>query len=96
MLSRVEAFIRRGAVMTYDIGIKELEPVDVVGLTLRTSPEAISTDAAAPYARLYGVLGREGIVPAGPPRLVYQQMSGDAWTSRRACRSPGPPGRRTA
>jgi DNA-binding transcriptional MerR regulator len=80
MLSRVEAFIRRGAVMTYDIVIKELEPVDVVGLTLRTSPEAISTDAAAAYARLYEVLGREGIVPAGPPRLVYQQMSEDAWT----------------
>ena len=80
MLSRVEAFIRRGAVTTYDISIKELEPVDVIGLTLRTSPEAISTDAAAAYRRLYEVLGREGVVPAGPPRLVYHELREDAWT----------------
>lgn len=79
-LKRVENFIKKGAVMTYDIQIKEVEPAEVIGLTLETSPEGIASDADATYSRLYEVLGREGITPAGPPRLVYHRMSDDSWT----------------
>ncbi|MBA3349832.1 MAG: MerR family transcriptional regulator [Actinobacteria bacterium] len=79
-LKRVENFIKKGAVMTYDINIKEVEPADVIGLTLETSPEGISTDAGATYERLYDVLGQEGITAAGPPRLVYHRMDDDSWT----------------
>lgn len=79
-LRRVENFIKKGAVMTYDIKIKELEPTEVIGLTLETSPEGISTDSGATYERLYDVIGQEGITPAGPPRLVYHRMSEDSWT----------------
>lgn len=79
-LRRVENFIRKGAVMTYDIKIKDLEPSEVIGLTLETSPDGISTDSGRTYTRLYDLIGREGITPAGPPRLVYHRMAEDSWT----------------
>lgn len=79
MLKRVEDFIRKGAVMTYDIKIKDIQPVDVVGLRLTTTPESISRDSSAAMGRLYEALGSEGIAPAAPPRLVYHEMHEDAW-----------------
>lgn len=80
MLLRVENFIRRGAVMTYDITIKDIEPVDVIGLRFETSPESISSDGGDARNRLLEGLNREGIVPAGPPRSVYHEIGDDSWT----------------
>lgn len=80
MLERVESFIKKGAVMTYEIELKEIEPTDVVGLTLDTSPETISNDAGAAYHRIYDQLGAQQINPAGPPRMVYHRMDDDSWT----------------
>jgi effector-binding domain-containing protein len=80
MLQRVENFIRKGAVMAYDITLKNIAPADVIGLTLRTSPEAISADAGPAYHRIYDALGRANITPAGPPRLVYHAMEDEEWT----------------
>lgn len=80
MLQRVENFIRKGAVMTYDITIKDFEPAEVIGTTFDTTPEGIGPSADAAYARLFDVLAREHITPAGPPRMVYHRMAEDTWT----------------
>ena len=80
MLERVESFIKKGAVMTYEIEMKDLEPTDVIGITLETSPETISNDAAPAYHRIYDQLGEQGINPAGPARMVYHRMDDDSWT----------------
>jgi DNA-binding transcriptional MerR regulator len=80
MLERVENFIRKGAVVTYNVKLKELEPTDVVGLTFKTSPESISDDGAKAMNRLLEGLNRGGIAPAGPPRWVYHAMDEDSWT----------------
>lgn len=80
MLARVENFIRKGAVMAYEITTTYYEPVDVIALTLNTSPESISADAGPAYHRIYDALNRAGVKPAAPPRLAYLAMDGDAWT----------------
>jgi DNA-binding transcriptional MerR regulator len=79
MLARVEGFIRKGAVVTYDISIKSYEPVDVVGLTLTTQPEAIGAETSSAFGRIFGALGSAGIEPAGLPRLVYRAVDEDPW-----------------
>jgi DNA-binding transcriptional MerR regulator len=75
MLGRVENFIRKGAVMTYDIRIKDVEAIEVIGVTLVTSPEAIGSDAPAALGQVYEGLARQGSPPAGPPRLIYHEMA---------------------
>jgi DNA-binding transcriptional MerR regulator len=80
MLARVEGFIRKGAVVTYDIAIKTVETEDVVGLTLTTRPEAIAAATSSAFGRLFAALGSAGIEPAGLPRLVYQAVDEDPWT----------------
>jgi DNA-binding transcriptional MerR regulator len=80
MLRRVEAFIRKGAILTYDMKTRDVDPVDVIGLTLQTSPESIGADAPRAYGRLYEGLARDGLEPTGPPRLVYHDMADDNWT----------------
>ncbi|MFW5899331.1 MAG: MerR family transcriptional regulator, partial [Jiangellaceae bacterium] len=71
MLCRVEDFIRKGAVMSYDIEIREIEPTDVVGVTLKTSPESVGTDAAPVFHQVLDGLAGAGIAPVAPPRMVY-------------------------
>jgi DNA-binding transcriptional MerR regulator len=80
MLTRVENFIRKGAVMTYDIKLKEIEPADVIGETFVTSADSIGQASGDSYTRIYEALRNEGITPAGPPRLVYHAMGEDSWT----------------
>jgi DNA-binding transcriptional MerR regulator len=80
MLERVENFIRKGAVMTYDISISDIEPVDVIGVTFETSPESIGRDGGDARNRLLEGLNREEIAPAGPPRSVYHELGEDSWT----------------
>ncbi|NDL55611.1 MerR family transcriptional regulator [Phytoactinopolyspora mesophila] len=80
MLQRVENFIRKGAVMTYEITTRNTAPTDVIGLTFSTSPEAISTDAGPAYHRIYDALSRVDTIPAGPPRMVYHAMEDEEWT----------------
>jgi effector-binding domain-containing protein len=66
--------------MTYDIGIKELEPVDVVGLTLRRLPggRVAATVHVGPYDELGTAyrelevwMGKQGLTPSGPPFDIY-------------------------
>jgi DNA-binding transcriptional MerR regulator len=66
MLGRVENFIRKGAVMTYDIRIKDVEAIEVIGVTLVTSPEAIGSDAPAALGQVYEGLARQGSPPPAP------------------------------
>ena len=80
MLERVENFIRKGAVVTYDIKLKDIDPVDVVGVRFETTPESISTDGAKAMHRLLDGLTSQGIDPAGPPRFVYHRMGENSWT----------------
>jgi hypothetical protein len=79
MLERVENFIRKGAVVTYDMKLKDIEPVDVIGLTFQTSPESISDEGAKAMNRLLEGLNSGAIAPAGPPRWVYHEMDEDSW-----------------
>src|SRR5690606_16814267 len=74
-LRRVEALSRKGAIMAYEITTKDTEPVDLVGLTLTTSPDGITADSSEAYHRIYAGLGAAGIAPAGPPRLAYLDMT---------------------
>jgi len=80
LLERVENFIRKGAVMTYDISLTDIEPTTVVGITLDTTPEAIGENAGPAYARLADVLPSLGIPTTGDPRMVYHSIGGDTWT----------------
>lgn len=66
--------------MTFDIKIKNIEPVEVIGVTFETSSETISSDGGDSMHRLLDGLNREGIAPAGPPRFVYHEMGEESWT----------------
>lgn len=80
MLCRVEDFIRKGAVMAHDIEIKDIDPVDVVGVSLKTTPETIGTDAEPAFHQVLDGLASQGAGPVAPPRMVYHDMSDDSWT----------------
>jgi DNA-binding transcriptional MerR regulator len=80
MLERVETFIRKGAVMAYDITTQDVPSVDVVGTTYTVSPDSISDMSRDAYHRLYAALSTAGISPAGAPRMVYRAMTDDDWT----------------
>jgi effector-binding domain-containing protein len=66
--------------MAYEIEVKDLAPVDVVGIKLRTTPDAIGSDAPAALGRVYEGLDRAGLTPAGLPRLVYHAMDANSWS----------------
>jgi effector-binding domain-containing protein len=72
--------VREEAIVTHDFKIKEIEPVDVVGITLTASPESVGEDSTTAYRQITEALDREAIPPSGPPRLVYLAMGEDAWT----------------
>ncbi|WP_026875765.1 MerR family transcriptional regulator [Jiangella gansuensis] len=80
MLHRVETFIRKGAVMAYEITTREIAPADVIGATFTTSPDALSDTSSNAYHQLYAALAAAGASPAGPPRMVYLDLADDAWT----------------
>ena len=61
MLMQVESFIRKGAVMTYVIEFKDIEPVDVIGVTFEMTPESISDDGAKAMKQLYDAFTRPSI-----------------------------------
>jgi effector-binding domain-containing protein len=73
-------FIKKGAVVTYDVKLKDIDPVDVIGVTFTTSPESISRDGGNAMHRLMEGLDGAGISPTGPPRFVYHAMEEDSWT----------------
>jgi DNA-binding transcriptional MerR regulator len=79
MLRRVEQLMRRGELMSYEIEVKELAPATVAGMTFDTTPDTIGPDSGRAYQRLYEILGKEGVTPIAPPRLLYHEMNEDAW-----------------
>ena len=79
MLRRVEQLMKRGELMSYEVKIKEVEPTQVVGMVMETSPEDISADAPRAYQQLYGSLTEQQVAPTGPARLVYLEMNDDSW-----------------
>jgi effector-binding domain-containing protein len=66
--------------MAYDIELKDMDPVDVIGIRFDTSPETISRDGPKAMHRLLDGLNTEGIEPAGPPRFVYHELGENSWT----------------
>ncbi|TDD71367.1 MerR family transcriptional regulator [Jiangella aurantiaca] len=80
MLNRVETFIRKGAVMAYQITTRDTAPADVLGTTYPTTPDSLSETSAVAYHRLYEAIAAAGGRPDGPPRMVYLDMADDAWT----------------
>ncbi|NED93967.1 MerR family transcriptional regulator [Phytoactinopolyspora alkaliphila] len=90
MLKRVETFIRKGAVMAYDITLQDIEPADVIGITFTTSPESINADMSRACQRAFGALETAGVRPLAAPQLAYLDMQDDAWTVQ--ARIPVPPG----
>jgi effector-binding domain-containing protein len=79
MLERVKHLIEMGGLMALQVGIKEMPAARVCGLTFEASVEDIGPESGRAYDRLYGALGRTGIDPVAPPRLVYLEMNGDSW-----------------
>ena len=67
MLQRVEDFMRKGAVMTYDIKVKEVEPIEVVGTEFASTLETLSPDIGAAMNEVFEKVTRAEICPAGPP-----------------------------
>jgi effector-binding domain-containing protein len=80
MLQRVEDFIRKGAVMTYDITIKEVDPVDVIGSEFQSTLDTLSPDIGAAMGEVYEKVTQAEICPSGPPRVVYHEITDDEWT----------------
>jgi effector-binding domain-containing protein len=79
MLERVEVLIEKGAIVTYEVKLKDIDPVVVAGVTFESSPETIGPEAGRAYARLFEFLAQEAVAPSAPPRLVYHAMGGDGW-----------------
>jgi effector-binding domain-containing protein len=79
MLERVEDLIERGTVMAYEIKVKDIEPVGVVGMTFATNPENIGPECGRCYGQIAEFLNQEAVAVAGPPRLVYHSAGGDTW-----------------
>lgn len=79
MLRRVEQLMRRGELMSYEMKVKEFEPVKVLGVTFDTSPEKINPDATRSYRDLYDFLNQAGVTAAAPPRLAYHSMDDETW-----------------
>lgn len=80
MLNRVETFIRKGAVMAYQITTRDTAPADVLGTVYPATPDSLAETSSAAYHRLYGAIAAAGGRPDGPPRMVYLDMADDAWT----------------
>jgi effector-binding domain-containing protein len=80
MLQRVEHLIQRGALVPLQVTVKEIPSTPICGVVFEGSPEAIGPSADRAYARLFGALQKQGVTPAGPPRLAYLEAEGDPWT----------------
>lgn len=80
MLNRVETFIRKGAVMTYEITTRDLPAARVLGTSSTITPDGLGAFCEEGYHRIYGTLAAAGAAPAGPPRLVYLDLADDSWT----------------
>ncbi|MEQ3552172.1 MerR family transcriptional regulator [Pseudonocardia nematodicida] len=79
MLGRVETFIRKGIVMTYEISTRDIPATDVVGTEFHSSPEYIGEGCSRAYPVLFGALAAAGATPAGPPHLLYHSVDDDGW-----------------
>jgi effector-binding domain-containing protein len=77
---QIANLIGKGAIVTHEVTIRDFQPVDVIGVTFKTSPESISEDGAQAMKDLIEGLDREDITPSGPPRFVYHALDEDAWT----------------
>ncbi|TDE00264.1 MerR family transcriptional regulator [Jiangella asiatica] len=80
MLQRVETFIRKGAVMAYEITTRDIAPADVLGTTYPATLDSLSETSQVAYHRLYEAITAAGATPAGPPRMVYLDLADDTWT----------------
>jgi DNA-binding transcriptional MerR regulator len=80
LLDRVENFIKKGVVVTYDMKLTDVEPVEVIGLTFKAAPEELNEEGGKAMGQLAAGLHTAGIDPAGPPRWVYRSMDDDSWT----------------
>jgi effector-binding domain-containing protein len=78
--AQIANLIREGAIATQEVTIRDIEAVDVIGVTFRTAPESISEDGAQAMKDLLEGLDRDDITPSGPPRFVYHALDEDAWT----------------
>ncbi|WP_053202321.1 MerR family transcriptional regulator [Jiangella muralis] len=80
MLDRVETFIRKGAVMAYQISTRDTAPADVLGTTYPATIDSLAETTTVAYHRLYAAIQEAGGRPDGPPRLVYLELADDTWT----------------
>ena len=79
MLERVEFLIEKGALVTYEVEVKDITPVTVAGISFESTPESIGPESERAYMRLFEFLTQEAVAPTAPPRLVYHAMGGDGW-----------------
>lgn len=60
--------------MGYDIEVSEEMPQLVAATMVRTNLARIGSDIGAGFGTIMQALGREGVVPFGPPLVIYHDM----------------------
>lgn len=60
--------------MTYDIEVVEVTPQLVASTRARTNLSRIGGDIGVGFGTIMHALGSQGVVPSGPPLVVYHDM----------------------
>lgn len=60
--------------MAYDIDTTEVMPQLVAATRVRTNLSRIGSDIGAGFGAIMRALGSKGVVPSGPPLVVYHDM----------------------
>lgn len=75
MLSFLQRLIsRKEGVMPYEVEVKEVPAQHVIAVRKHTSLARIGQDVASAFGELWGTIRPRGIVPAGPPFLVMDDL----------------------
>jgi effector-binding domain-containing protein len=57
--------------MDYTVDVREVATQPIVSIRGRTSMAGLAAFAGEAYGELFGALGRQGVLPAGPPFIVH-------------------------
>jgi effector-binding domain-containing protein len=75
MLSYLESLIEgSGAVMPYDVTVKQVEPLVVAALTVQVSHRTVASEIGAGFGALVDFTDGRGIGRKGPPFIVFHDI----------------------
>ncbi|WP_166355077.1 GyrI-like domain-containing protein [Phytoactinopolyspora limicola] len=66
--------------MSQEITVKTVEPEVLVGVRITAKAGELGHEVSSAYQQIYHAIDQAGLVPAGPPRLVYYDLHEDTWT----------------